>query len=369
MPFTPKTFEELFDQGMSTILGEEGGVTDFAQMSTTSALLRGFTSVVSEAYADMEEGRNDSFIGTAEEEQLDRHTSSFGVFRKQGSLSVGSLIATPKLGAVSVTIPAGTKQWVLGERRYVNTTDVVLNAASAYTMVPISAVQIGKTYDLPPGTVLTDAATTLDSTWDFVVGTDGYDINGDPTGFLRGGSDREKDGELRSRFQDFINSLSSGTARAVRTAVLGVPDVESLVLKQYEPGVGWFTVYIDDGTDAPSPSLLEQVKAALDTTKALGIGYRVRAMAKQFVDLTIQVKVDPSFAAATATIVDTVREQIITLLNTYGFGESLYLSKAMEACHSVPGVLKATIFLPATDVLVDPEEAIRPGVITVTGVL
>ena len=373
MAFEIKNIEQLLDDAQIAVIASGSPLTDFSQGSISYTLLRAFMGVLAKGYVNLDEAFLSSFIATAEDLALDAHVNSYGVFRRQGTLSSGNLIATPKVPStpISQLVSADVTSFVTidGSQRYTANTDLTLGGP--FTLVDVSATQIGGAFDLPPRTPLFCEDGFISDNWSFVVGTDGYDGAGIPIGFLRGGSDRELDDELRLRFADFINSLSRSTYRAVRSSILAVPDVTSVVLLEYTPAVGWFTAFIDDGTDAPPQTLIDAVKTALDDSKACGIAYEVFAMPKVFVDITVQVKIDPNFSSA--AIQQAVTDSIQTLLNGYTFGQSLYLSKIVDACHgtssgAIPGVLKATVFQPTTDQIIGPEEIIRAGLITVSTV-
>jgi uncharacterized phage protein gp47/JayE len=362
--FTPKTFETLYEDLRLAVLAEEGPLSNFLPMSNLYLLARGQASVLANAYDDLSSAIADSTVATASGTRLDAHTASFGVFRNQGSFAVGYVIARPRSVAVTnTTVTAFNTRFSIGSLQYVVTADTTLTGP--YTLVPVQATQIGKAYDMSPGTTLVDTSGVLDATWEFVVGS-ALDSLNQPTGYIKGGDDAETDDELRARFIEFINSLSSGTARAIHAAVSGVTDVESFVTKQYVPAVGWFTVYVDDGTDAPSEGLMDQVRQVLDEEKALGIAYRVLPMTKQFVNLNLQILIDPQLAASANVIRDEVTLRLRDGLRNFAFGQPLYLSKISDICHSVPGVLRVITLLPSTDVIPAPEVALRVGTVTIS---
>jgi uncharacterized phage protein gp47/JayE len=141
----------------------------------------------------------------------------------------------------------------------------------------------------------------------------------------------------------------------------------SYVLKEFEPAVGWFTVYADDGTDTLPQSLIDSIAATLDDTKALGIGYEIKAMPKIVQNVNLLVKIDPAFAPGPIEVA--VADQITNYMKSLTFGQSLYLPKLADLAYNVPGVIKPSALTPTTDVLVLPQEVIRPGVVTVTAVL
>lgn len=362
--FIQKTLQELIDDAILAASSQPGPITDFLQGSVSYTLIRAFMTTLARGYVDLDEALVASFINTASGDYLTRHAESFGLTRNLGGLSTGSVIASPKVGAAPTFIPAGTLTLVEGTKIYKNTTNI--NLVLPYTIIPIQAMQIGNAYDLPAGTSLLDQSGLLNATWTFVVGS-AFDINNNPTGFLTGGADAETDAQLRTRFVDFINSLSRGTERAVRTAISGVTGVQSYILREFDPAVGWFTVYVDDGTDTTDPVLLANVKVALDQTKALGIGYRVIGMAKLFIDMSIVLTVDGSLAAQ--PIIDTVKQQIRTYLNTYSFGDKLTLAQVIAWCKSVVGVIDVQIQTPTFPVDPGPATALRPGVLDITAVI
>jgi len=361
-----KDTQQLIDELTLAILQQGGPIVDFSQGSNAYTLTRAVAIVLGLTYKNIDEAVTNAFISTASGDALEAHTASFGVSKKQGTLSQGNLIAIPKVvGAQGILSPTSKFATLDGKYEFVVDQSTILAVPS--TLVPITAVSIGSEYDLAPGTPLIDVSGSLNNSWTFMVCTDGLDTLGNPTGFLRGGSSEETDDELRTRFVEFINSLSRSTFRAVRTAVASVPDVESFVLKEHDPGVGWFTVYLDDGTDALPQSLIDAVTATLDATKALGIAYEIKQMPKIITNITLQVKIDPGFAPA--AVESAVKDQITDYLKTLQFGQSLYLPKIADLAYNVPGVLRPTVFQPLTDVLVEPEEVVRAGVITVTSVL
>lgn len=362
-----KNYEQIFTELKLFILGEQGPLTDFTEGSGLYVLTRAYASALAAGYGNLDQALRLSFIALTEDEAaLDAHLLSFGLTRKQGTLSSGNLIAFPLTGPAAVTtLNPGTRFKSTDDRfHYIVTQTTVLDAP--YTLVPIRAVAVGSGYDLPPGTELVEVTPVLTNTWSFVVGTDGLDGLGRPKGFLRGGSNRETNDEYRARFVDFLNSLSKSTFLAVRAAVQSIPDLESYVLVEYRPAVGWFTLYVDDGTDTPPQTLIDVAKQTLDKDKALGIAYKVLPMTKRLVDLDLTLRIDLTQVTDTAALQDDVRQRLTKLLAGYQFGQALYLSRVIEEVHQVPGILQVVVNAPLTDVLPNVEEAVRLGSIDMT---
>ena len=359
MAFTPKTIEELIDDAIFSVAKTGGPLNDFTVGSINYTLLRALASVLSRGYVDMQEAINASFLATATGDYLTRHVADFGLTRSAGTYSEGAVIAIAKTGATPFTMVPGSVQFIETNKLYVNTTQVTLTPP--YTLVPIKATKVGNAYDLPAGTILKDYKGLLDSQWQFAVGTDGFNAQYKPIGSLRGGSDPETDAMLRLRFRQYINSLSRSTESAVRAAVGTVPDVASYQLVEFDPGVGWFTVYVDDGADVVNPATLSAVDTALRNSKALGIAYKVKPMVKQFVDMEIQLRIDGNYPAQ--PIIDTAKTTIRNTLAAYNFGDELTLAQIIAACKgpNSNGVIDVNIIAPTANVVPNASTALRAG--------
>ena len=86
-------------------------------------------------------------------------------------------------------------------------------------------------------------------------GISGVDTVTNPVAFATG-IDAETDDAARARFGQFIASLAKATAQAVGAAVAGVQSGLLYQVVRNSPRGGTITVYVDDGSGAPSAALL-----------------------------------------------------------------------------------------------------------------
>lgn len=107
---------------------------------------------------------------------------------------------------------------------------------------------------------------------------------------IENGQDGESDPAVRVRFQKYISSLAKGTSNAIDAAVLGVQSGLSYTNNDRldalgNPATAFFTIVVDDGSGAISPTTLASVVAAINGTntnpptpaRAEGIGFAVIA--------------------------------------------------------------------------------------------
>jgi uncharacterized phage protein gp47/JayE len=82
------------------------------------------------------------------------------------------------------------------------------------------------------------------------------------------GLDAEEDPDFRSGFVAYINSLSQGTEAAYRRVIR---QVQQNLRVNYVSTPGLVTIYVDDGSGAPSAALIAACRSAADTVRAGGV--------------------------------------------------------------------------------------------------
>lgn len=161
-----------------------------------------------------------------------------------------------------------------------------------------------------------------------------------------GGADAETDAALRARFVTYIASLSKATKNAIGNAIAGLRAglVYSLVENLTYGGVaqpGYFYVVVDDGTGAPSGSLLTSVSNAVDAvrpvTSTFGVFAPVVQNATVAMTATIASGYDP---VATKALVTTALKNYI---NSLALGQTLTYSRLAQVAYDAsPGVINIT---------------------------
>ena len=178
------------------------------------------------------------------------------------AVPVGSVVRTAAGGlSFQVIADAGHPAWVGGGYR--------LGAAAASFDLPVLAVAAGLAGNVRPGEIalLGTAIPGIDQV-----------TNAAP---LQGGLDAEADAALRSRFGGFFDSRTRATPQAVLWAVGGLRQGLSLAVTERvdsagAPRPGHFMVTVDDGTGAPSATLLADAARAIDAVRPVGATFGVR---------------------------------------------------------------------------------------------
>lgn len=145
---------------------------------------------------------------------------------------------------------------------------------------------------------------------------------------ITNGADQETDAALRVRLQKWISSLAKGTDNAVDAAVLGVEvglsyTNNDLVNAMGVPQAAFFTVVIDDGSGAPSPTLLANVNAAIMTVRSEGMGFTV--IAPNVVTISVGIAgaiYQPGFSPA--TVQSAIATALVAYINALGVGSTGY---------------------------------------------
>lgn len=214
----------------------------------------------------------------------------------------------------------------------------ILDAGISSITVPIIALTPGKI-----GNALTNQITTLSSVVPYV----DFVTNPSP---LDNGQEAESDDAYRARFILYINGLSKGTYQALLEAVSSVAGVarERLVENKNINNTdhyGFFYALIDDGTGNASPTLVNQVYNALDSTRGFTIQQAVYGPTQFPISISMSVTTDGTQDNST------VENEIVSALQTYitsqGFNALFAYSEipkfAYDADNSVTNVLSWTL--------------------------
>jgi uncharacterized phage protein gp47/JayE len=167
-----------------------------------------------------------------------------------------------------------------------------------------------------------------------------FDTVNNPAAFSNA-TDSETDASLRQRFTNYLNTRPLATLGAVEYAVQSVQQniSYSIVENADANGVahfGFFSVYVDDGTGAPSSTLLNLVRVAVDAVRPLSVTYSVQPCS--VVSASIQVTI----SAATGYNHDDLTPLVSTALqgyvNTLGVGSPVIFFNLPSIISGVAGV-------------------------------
>lgn len=275
---------------------------------------------------------------------------------QQAVVPVGQLVSTGPGGAqYIVTQDSSNSAWNGGLQGY------LLPPATTSVTVPISAVSAGSA-----GNVIANTITS------FVSPIPGVDTvtNASP---ITNGLDAEADAPFRARFQLYIQGLRQGTVIAFKSAIANLQQgLTCVVLENTATDLtadkGMVTVVVDDGTGAPSSTLLTLASAAIDAARAAGIRFGVIAPAITNVTITLTVASQDTTKHAADTVA--AAAAVSAYVNTLPIGASLVWARiyqvAFDAAANIVGVSAIQINGATADIAVTAKGIVKTNSVTVS---
>jgi uncharacterized phage protein gp47/JayE len=187
------------------------------------------------------------------------------------------------------------------------------------------------------------------------------------------GVDAEIDSALRTRFVNYIASLSKATKNAIGAAITGIQTGMhyTLVENQTYAGaaqLGFFFAVVDDGTGAPPSSLITQVSNAIDAVRPLTSSFAVYSPVVVTANVTMTVTVGSGYDVAATK--STVLASLTALVNGLQLGQTLpYTRLAQAAYDAAPGVINVTAVTlngGTADISVNTYSVIKAGTVTIS---
>lgn len=280
-----QSFRRLVRGMAQAMQGAAGRTLDFTAGSVARAWIEAVAGVVLWLQWLILETLRQARAATCVGRELDSWMADYGLARLPAVSASGDVVLSRAVAGRAAFIPEGaTVKTSDGTLTFYVTADearagwqaeprgYLLPAPGLSLAVPVRCVTAGSAGNAQVGT-LTMLTTPLA----------GLDAATNPAPFANG-EDSESDDALRSRFVDYINSLSRATRAAVTYAARGVEQGLSVhVAENVDTAGGWapgnFVVTVDDGTGNPPPALLERVRAAVDPVRGLTTTFSVRGPA------------------------------------------------------------------------------------------
>ena len=166
---------------------------------------------------------------------------------------------------------------------------------------------------------------------------------------LAGGLDAETDAAVRQRFASFLASRARATPLAIGHAILSVRQGISYTLQENvtpdgSTRMGNFVVTADDGSGAPSTTLLNQIATAIEAMRPIGSIYTVQAPTLITANISLAITTAPG--SNHVTIAATVAQAITAAVNALPIGAPLPWSRlALLAYAADPAVTNVTTIL------------------------
>jgi len=305
---------------------------------------------------------------------LDSFVADFSVTRLPASSAAGIVQFSRFTPTLAALIPLGTSlrsadgsmsfavvqdssnsAWSSTQNGY------VLGAGISNVSVPIQATLAGNAGNVQAGviTLLASAIPGIDTV-----------TNAAP---LAGGLDAESDAALRTRFSAYLATRSRGTPLAVGNAVLSVRQGLDYTLQENTSPtgasqIGCFVLTVDDGSGAPTSSLLASVASAVEATRPIGALYTVQAPTLLSANISLTI-ITPANVTH-ATIVGNVATALASAITALSIGVPLPWSRITQLAYAAdPNVINVTNVLlngGTTDLIPTASGLIRPGAISVS---
>jgi len=365
-----KTYSEIVSQMLSSI-GERTGLTNFNVGSVIRTLTEVFSEVVGELYAFGAEMLKQGFLDTATEIWLDRKAKEYGLERKPAIKTAGSIIySRPIAKNTNISIPTGSivttpKDQSGKEYRFFTTEDAILESGQISVQVAVIAESAGSTYNVGPTSISRMktyingiASVSNETDWITVVGVD-----------------EEKDSALRQRcFLAWEELSQGGTAAAYISWALSVPGVKSTFVDDSLPrGEGTVNIYIMGEAGPPDAALIESVQVLIDAKRPITADAWV--LSPDIVPVIISMSVTPRSGYDPAPLEQEIRRRLAVYfgdiedtnlpVQPLGVGKDVVVSRLVSLSMNVQGVYMVEVNMPATNVVIAPNEFPEQGTVTI----
>lgn len=336
MAFSRPTLTELIERTLadmsSRVIGSVGAVLRRSMLGVIARVLAGASH---QLHGHLDWISNQILPDTADDEELDRHGSLWGVTRKAADYAQGNVTFT---GTNGFTIPALT---VLQRSDGVEfTTDAEGTISGGTATVAVTCSTAGTTGN-------TDASTSL-SLQSPVAGIDSTATVA--VGGLTGGDDTESDDDYRARIRDRIQEPPHGGSEndyvTWAKEVAGV--TRAWCYPQWlGPGTVGVTFTRDDDTGSiiPDSGEITEVQDYIDDRRPVTAD--VTVFAPTPVSLNLTIAISPNTAAVQA---DITAELTDLLLREAEPGGTILLSHLREAVSIAAGEADHNMTVPAADV-------------------
>ena len=374
--YLARSTNEILTQALKKL----ASTTDISAVSPGS-IARSLAELVATEIGDftstLDFNMSQSVLSTASGRALDLWGQLFDVERKKLSsiaaddAVVGAFyfyVNTPQ--PVSITIPQGTRVFTssasaLGQQIvYVTTADTIIQAGRLRGYASIAPLFNDTVFTAGVNTLVNHNANTNDVT---VYCTNPKEIS--PTVGL------ESDADYRTRISKEIRVAAGGTEPAVRFAVLAIPGVRDVRVRDNPYGLGSFEVLVNSEDYSMSPAMVATAVQVVAAKRSVGVRAFVRA--PDLIPMTVGVTLTRKQDAASASDASQFRAKnaILRYLNKLTIGEPMVYNQLVnaifESSDSILDVTFTSLAVNGSQILrknytPQADEHIVPGEVTVT---
>lgn len=373
MAITTKTFDTIVEDAVTAIQGAAATLVDV----TVGSILRAFVEAMAAIVLWLEGVALQiaalTRFASSSGADADSWAADFGFARLPAGAATGAVTFSRFTPANQAEIPVGTLvQTADGTQQYTvvaDTTQAAYSATLGAYVIAAGAMSCAASVQaVTPGAAGNASAGsvgTLASAIAYV------DTVANALGFTNG-EDAEADAAFRARFVTWVASLSKATKAAVGNAITGLAQnmVYTITENHLYDGTaqpGYFYVVVDDGTGAPSSTVLSTVSNAIDLVRPLGSTFGVFAPVVVPANIAMTLSTDPGYTHA--SVVALVVAALHAYVDALPIGEALAYSRLAQVAHDASvGVLSATAVTlngGAADLAATARQVIKTGSLTI----
>ncbi len=345
-----QTFSTLVTNAAAAVQGAASQLLDLTVGSTLRAILEANASMALWLQWLILQVLRTTRAATSEGADLDSWMADYAFTRLPASPAAGQATFSRFVAVAPAIIPAGSRiRTADASQTFAVLADAAnpawLASESGFQMasgvsslsVPIQAVAAGAAGNVQAGAIslLATALPGIDTVSN--------------TAPLTGGVDAETDTSLRTRFQNYLASLSRATLVAIQSAVASVQlGLSFIVQENINPDgssrPGHFLVVVDDGTGAPAPTLLTNIATAVEAVRPIGTSFAVLAPTLLLAAISLSVTSDGTVAHTALTAL--VASAITTYVDGLAIGAGLPYSRVTQVAFAAsPAITNVTAVL------------------------
>jgi uncharacterized phage protein gp47/JayE len=370
-----KNFNTLVSEQVATIQGGASALVDFTIGSILRAIVEAYAAVALWLQGLILQVLALTRAATSSGSDLDSWVADFGLTRLPAAFASGQVTFSRFTSTLQAVVPIGAiVQTADGSQQYavtVDTTNAAYSASQGGYVIPAGTPSvIVPVQALTAGTGANAAAGGINTLGQAIAGVDTVS-NASP---FENGQNAESDAALRTRFINYLASLSKATKAAVGYAISSVQTGLTYQLVENEnfdgtAHIGFFYVVIDDGSGDPSDALVAAVYAAIDAVRPVSVNFAVFKPTVETANVVMTVKLAAGYDIYTTPAL--VQAAITNFIDSQPLGTTLAWSRliqiAYDASPGVIGVSNYTLNGGTSDLTASANQVIKSGTITVAG--
>jgi len=347
MTIQTQSFTTIVQNAVTAIQGRASSLVDLSVGSILRATTEAFAGVVLWLQGIALQIAALTRFASSSGSDADSWAADYGFTRLPSQAATGAVTFARFTPAMQASIPVGTLvQSADGTQEYAVVVDTAQAAYDATSAAYIIAAGTASCTATVVASLAGAAGNASAGQINVLAGAIPYvDTVTNALGFSNG-ADAESDTDFRARFILWVASLSKATRAAVGAAITSLQQgmgytITENALYNGTAQLGYFYVVVDDGTGAPSSTLLSSVSNAVDLVRPVGSTFGV------FAPVVVSANVAMTLTTATGydhtATVALVLAALTAYINSLPMGTTLAYSRLAQVAHDAsPGILSIT---------------------------